>query len=335
MLQSRFRQCLQRINLGDRMHFMVNIVFMGTPEFAVPSLRALMETQQVVGVVTQPDRPAGRGRQLRPSPIKQVALEANIPVYQPKSLKKDEAVAPIAAWQPDLIVVAAFGQILRPNLLDLPPHGCLNVHASLLPRWRGASPIQHAILAGDAKTGVTLMQMDVGLDTGDMFVMEELPIVADETAVSLHDKLAALGAQMLTTHLDDILAGRISPTLQDDDNSTYAPMISKADGVIDWSRSSIEIDRQIRAMTPWPSATTIWDGTLLKIIDAAPVSLNQANYEVGEVVAVGETAVVATGNGGIQLNNIQLAGKRATLVGDFLRGNAQFIGSRLGLEDTL
>ncbi len=172
-------------------------VFMGTPDFAVPSLKKLIETQEVVGVVTQPDRPAGRGKKLRPSPVKAVAEQAGIPIYQPKSLRCEAAAEPLRQWQPDMIIVAAFGQILRPHVLDLPPQGCLNVHASLLPRWRGASPIQHAIMAGDAETGVTLMQMDVGLDTGAMFVRQAIPIRSDETAASFHDRLAELGAEMM------------------------------------------------------------------------------------------------------------------------------------------
>jgi methionyl-tRNA formyltransferase len=176
---------------------MTRIVFMGTPDFAVPSLQKLIETQKVVGVITQPDRPAGRGRQPQPPPVKVTAVNANIPIYQPKSLRREEAAAPLRDWQPDVIIVAAFGQILRPHVLDLPPLGCLNVHASLLPRWRGASPIQHAILAGDAETGVSLMKMDVGLDTGPVYVMRAIPIEAEETAVTLHDKLAQLGADMV------------------------------------------------------------------------------------------------------------------------------------------
>ncbi|MFQ5419036.1 MAG: methionyl-tRNA formyltransferase, partial [Anaerolineae bacterium] len=244
---------------------MARIVFMGTPDFAVPGLQKLIETHQVVGVVTQPDKPAGRGKQLRPSPVKIIAQSANIPLYQPKSLRSEEAAAPLRQWQPDIIIVAAFGQILRPHVLDLPPHGCLNIHASLLPRWRGASPIQHAILAGDAETGVTLMRMDVGLDTGPMFVQQAVPIRADETAATLHDRLAALGADMLAAHLNDILHGRLTPTPQNDDDSTYAPMIKKGDGRLDWTKTAVALDRHIRAMTPWPGAFTEWDGRLLKI----------------------------------------------------------------------
>ncbi len=303
---------------------------MGTPAFAVPGLRTLIEQHDVVGVVTQPDRPAGRGRQLRPSPVKQLALEANIPVYQPKSLRKEAMAKPLHEWQPDLIVVTAFGQILRPHVLELPPLGCVNVHASLLPRWRGASPIQHAILVGDVESGVTLMQMDVGLDTGPILVREAIPLAADETAVSLHDKLAELGAQMLAQHLGDIINGRIQPTPQDNAQSTYAPMISKEDGRLNWRQTAVELDRHIRAMTPWPGATTSWQGKRLKIVSARPVEGFDDGDAVGNVSRMGKTAVVGTGNGRLQLQQIQLAGKRAMLMNDFLRGHPDFIGATLG-----
>ncbi|MEJ2746526.1 MAG: methionyl-tRNA formyltransferase [Anaerolineae bacterium] len=309
---------------------MTRIVFMGTPDFAVPGLKKLIATQEVVGVVTQPDRPAGRGKQLRPSPVKIAAEAANIPVYQPQSLRSEEAAEPLRQWQPEMIVVAAFGQILRPHVLELPPLGCLNVHASLLPRWRGASPIQHAIMAGDTETGVTLMKMDVGLDTGPMFVQQAIPIRPDETAASLHDRLAELGAVMLGEHLDDIVNGRIPPTPQDDNLSTYAPMISKADGKLDWHRTSAELDRHVRAMTPWPGAFTIWEGQLLKVLAAEPVYGRLPSGAPGEVVMVEETAVVRTQDGGLALNQIQLAGKRAMSSTEFWRGRPDFNGSKLG-----
>ena len=302
---------------------------MGTPDFSVPSLRKLIATQEVVGVVTQPDRPAGRGKQLRPSPVKVVAEAANIPVYQPKSLRKEEAAAPLRDWKPDVIVVAAFGQILRPHVLDLPPHGCINVHASLLPRWRGASPIQHAILAGDAETGVCLMQMDPGLDTGPVYVCQSVPIAPTETAASLHDKLAAAGAELTGQHLDDILQGKIPPRPQNDDESTYAPMISKEDGRLEWTDTAVNLDRRIRAMTPWPGAFTYWDGKLLKIKEASLADMKLPSGQIGEVVAVGGETAVLTEDGGIQLQTIQLEGKKAMPVDEFLRGQPDFIGAIL------
>ncbi|MEZ4594607.1 MAG: methionyl-tRNA formyltransferase [Chloroflexota bacterium] len=311
---------------------MSNVVFMGTPDFAVPVLQMLIKTQTVVGVVTQPDRPAGRGKQLRPSPVKIAAEEAGIPVYQPKSLRSEEAAQPLRDWQPDIIVVAAFGQILRPHVLELPPHGCLNIHASLLPRWRGASPIQHAILAGDAATGVCLMQMDVGLDTGAVYACASTPISPTETAASLHDRLAELGATLLATHLDDILAGKLTAAPQNDEQSTYAPMISKEDGRLDWHQTSAEIDRRIRAMTPWPGAFTTWQGELLKIKAASVGNGRFSTSSPGQVIAYEAGAAVLTADGAIVLEEIQLAGKRVTAVSDFLRGYDTFIGSTLGAD---
>ena len=303
---------------------------MGTPEFAVPSLEALIDTQTVVGVVTQPDRPAGRGRTVRPSPIKVAAEAAGLPIYQPPSLREREAAEPLHAWAPEVIVVAAFGQILRPHVLDLPPCGCLNVHASLLPRWRGASPIQHAILAGDEETGVSLMQMDAGLDTGPVYAQETVPIRPDETAQTLHDRLAELGAQMLRTHLDAILAGELAARPQDEEASTYAPMIKKEDGRIDWTASAVQLERHVRAMTPWPSAFTMWDGTRLKILAARAVEAGEVPAgEPGQVTGDQESIVVVAGEGGLQLLEVQLSGREAMAAAAFVRGRPEFIGSQL------
>ena len=309
---------------------MIRIVFMGTPDFAVPSLQKLIETQQVVGVVTQPDRPAGRGRQPTPPPVKVLTEAAGIPLYQPKSLRSEEAVEPLRVWQPEMIVVAAFGQILRPHLLALPPLGCVNVHASLLPRWRGASPIQYALLVGDSETGVSLMQMDVGLDTGPVYVQQAIPIAADETAASLHDKLAELGAAMVGKHLTEIGQGTLVATPQNNADSTYAPMIKKEDGQLEWQQTSEALERRIRAMTPWPGAFTLWQGQLLKVIRASVVKGRLPADQPGKVVAWGDTAVVLTQNGGLALQEIQLAGKRAMATADFLRGRPELIGSKLG-----
>jgi methionyl-tRNA formyltransferase len=308
---------------------MARIVFMGTPAFALPALTALIDTQTVVGVVTQPDRPAGRGNQLRPSPVKQEAAARGIPVYQPPSLKKVEAAEPLLAWEPDLIVVAAFGQILRPHVLYLPAHGSLNVHASLLPRWRGASPIQHALLAGDAETGISLMQMDEGLDTGPVYIQEALTIAPLDTAATLHDRLAELGGQMLRDHLDEILAGRLTAEPQDDSRATYAPLIQKESGALDWWRSSELLDRQIRAMTPWPGAFTHWRGELLRIVQARPVAGTLPDGQPGLVVTRNDEVIVLTGDGGLRLQQLQLAGKRAMAADAFVRGHADFVGSDL------
>jgi methionyl-tRNA formyltransferase len=309
---------------------MARVIFMGTPEFAVPVLQTLIATQTVVGVVCQPDKPAGRGRQLRPPPVKLAAEAADIPVYQPKSLRREEAAAPLHEWRPDVIVVAAFGQILRPHVLDLPPRGCLNVHASLLPRWRGASPIQHALLAGDATTGVTLMRMDEGLDTGPMYVQEALAISPDETAATLHDRLAALGGDMLRRHLDDILAGRIAPTPQPEVGVTYAPLIAKDAGRLDWTRDAAELDRLARAMTPWPGAFTAWGDETLKVLRARPAVAALPDGPPGLVARTAEGIVVRAGRGGLRLDEVQLAGKRAMPAEEFARGRPEFAGSVLG-----
>ncbi|HIP73679.1 MAG TPA: methionyl-tRNA formyltransferase [Anaerolineae bacterium] len=315
------------------MHGMSKVVFMGTPDFAVPALQKLIEMQTVVGVVTQPDKPAGRGKKLRPSPIKVTAQAAGIPVYQPKSLRREEAAAPLREWQPDVIVVAAFGQILRPHVLELPPHGCVNVHASLLPRWRGASPIQHAILAGDAETGVCLMQMDMGLDTGPVYVCRSAPITPTDTAATLHDRLAGLGAELLGTYLDDIVDGRIFPTPQDDSQSTYAPMIKKEDGRLNWSHSAVELERRVRAMTPWPGAFTNWRGNMLKIKAAQIYAGSVPAEPPGLVIERQGEVIVCTGDGGLRLLEVQLAGKKAMSVADFWRGHQDFAGSVLGSAD--
>jgi methionyl-tRNA formyltransferase len=305
-------------------------------------LQTLIRRGQVVGVVTQPDRPAGRGQQLHPPPVKVTAEAANLPVYQPKSLRSEEAAAPLRDWQPDLIVVAAFGQILRPHVLDLPPYGCLNIHASLLPRWRGASPIQHAILAGDRETGVSLMRMDVGMDTGPVYVQQAIPIHADETAATLHDSLSQLGAGMLDQYLDEILAGRLQAQPQEDNQATYAPLIKKEAGQINWQQPAAVLDRLIRAMTPWPGAFTTWQGKMLKVLRAVSIGGTQGNLpsqgegrNSGELKRAGEPGevlvggVVRTGDGGLQLLEVQLEGKKATPIADFLRGRPELVGGRL------
>ncbi|MEM8862243.1 MAG: methionyl-tRNA formyltransferase [Chloroflexota bacterium] len=308
------------------------VVFMGTPDFAVPSLKALIDNPSVdvVGVVTQPDRPAGRGNKLKPPPVKVAAEAADIPVYQPKSLRKEAAAQPLRDWAPDLIVVTAFGQILRPHVLELPRLGCINVHASLLPRWRGAAPIQAAILHGDVRTGVTLMQMDVGLDTGDMLFVDGFELDPAETASTLHDKLAQLGYDMLQAHLPAILGGEIEPQQQDDALATYAPKIEKTDGLIKWGQSTAGIERRHRAMTPWPGSFTQWNGKNLRIHKMSIVQDVETDLEPGTVAKQGSDIVVTSADGLIRLEGIQLEGKKRTAPADFINGRPEFLGAVLG-----
>jgi methionyl-tRNA formyltransferase len=311
---------------------MARIVFMGTPEFAAPVLEALVDAHQVVGVVTQPDRPAGRGRRLVPSPVKQLAVERGLPTFQPNSLRPPEAVTHLATWEPDVIVVAAFGQILRQDVLDLPPHGCLNVHASLLPRWRGAAPIAAAILAGDEITGVTIMQMDAGLDTGPTLSQGEVLIRPDDTRATLEQRLARLGAELLVDTLPAYLSGNVVPRNQPDEGTTYARQLCKEDGLLDWSLPAIELGRRVRAFTPWPGAFTTWHGQRLKVLQATPLPATRQDVPPGTVVTLGDGAAAVTGSGALSLEEVQLAGKRSIDINAFLRGQRGFIGSRLGKQ---
>jgi methionyl-tRNA formyltransferase len=306
------------------------VVFMGTPDFAVPTLRSLIAhaDYEVAGIVTQPDRPAGRGQSLRPSPVKEVAEAAGIPLFQPKTLRTPEAIAQLRAWQPEVIVVAAFGQILRQDVLDLPRHGCLNIHASLLPRWRGAAPIQAAIRAGDAESGITIMVMDAGLDTGPLLSQRAIRLDPHETGQTLHDKLAPLGASLLLETLPAYLDGMIQPRPQPHDESiTLAPQIKKEEGAIDWSTSAAAIDRLVRAFTPWPGTYTFWNDRLLKVI-AGEAAEGQA--APAQVLAHGDGIAIGTGDGLYVPILLQLAGKKALPTADFLRGNPAIINSRLG-----
>lgn len=296
------------------------IVFMGSPDFALPTLRALARHFAVVGVLTQPDRPAGRGRKLLPPPVKTLAREFGIPVVQPRRLHKSpEAMAQLRAWTPDVIVVAAFGQILKPDVLDLPPHGCINIHASLLPRWRGAAPINAAILHGDAETGITIMKMDVGLDTGPILSQRAIPIGADETAGVLFDKLASLGAELLVETLPRYLNGEITPQKQDDSLATYAPMLKKSDGELDFTRPALELARQVRAFNPWPGTYLQKAGKPLKVRAAHPVDDVKSPGAGVPVVHAGFPAV-GTSQGLLVLDEVQPQGKRAMSGDAFLRG---------------
>jgi len=306
---------------------------MGTPDFAVPALEALDSAHQVTGVVTQPDRAVGRGRRVVPSAVKRVALERDLPLFQPQSLRLPAAVAQLAAWEPDIIVVAAFGQILRQDVLNLPLHGCINVHASLLPRWRGAAPISAAILAGDEVTGVTVMRMDAGLDTGPILAQREEPIHPDDTSVTLGERLARLGADLLVETLPAYLAGNLAPQPQPEEGITRAAQLRKNDGLLDWSLPALELDRRVRAFTPWPGTFTTWRGRRLKILRAAPLPGWRGDAPPGTVITLADGYAVATGNGALRLGKVQLAGKRPMDITPFLCGQHDCVGSRLGVAE--
>ncbi|MBL8055160.1 MAG: methionyl-tRNA formyltransferase, partial [Anaerolineales bacterium] len=279
----------------------VRLVYMGTPDFAVPSLRALTALGQVVGVVTQPDRPAGRGQKLSPPPVKQFALAAGLPIIQPARLREPEAMAQLTAWQPDLIVVAAFGQLLKPAVLDLPRWGCLNVHASLLPRWRGAAPIAAALLAGDAETGVTLMRMDPGLDTGPLLARRAEAIRPDDTTPALTARLAEAGAALLAEQLPAYLRGELRAEPQDPALATYAPQLKKEDGRLDFSQPAEALARRVRALLPWPAAFALWQGQPFKILRAAPLP-DAGPAEPGLVFQAEQGPAVACGQGALRLD---------------------------------
>ncbi len=300
---------------------------MGTPAFAVPSLRALAQHYPVVGVVTQPDRPAGRGQQVLATPVKKAALELGLPILQPRKLSEPAAMTQLAAWKPDLIAVAAFGQILRPAVLDLPPYGCVNVHGSLLPRYRGAAPMPAAILAGDSKTGVTIMQIALGVDAGPILATRATPITPDDTAATLAVRLAGIGADLLIETLPAYLAGTLLPQPQEEALATYAPQLTKEDGHLNFARPAAELERRVRACTPWPGAFALWHGQPIKILRAA---LAEAEGAPGMVIEGQEGPVVCCQPGGLRLLDVQAAGKRPLPALAFMHGARGFIGSKLG-----
>lgn len=300
------------------------IVFMGSPDFALPTLQALHDSFDVVGVVTQPDRPAGRGRELRPPDVKVLADELGLPVIQPKTLKSPEALDQLAAWAPDVIVVAAFGQLLRENVLNLPPFGCVNVHASLLPRWRGASPVQAAVLHDDA-SGVTIMQMGKGLDTGPILSQSAMAIPPTMTAGELFDRLAVMGAQLLVETLPGYLAGDIMPQPQDEALATYAPKIEKADGELDLTQPAVALARKVRAYHPWPGTFHSFEGQNLKVHRAFALPGKAA--KPGQRVVVDDKPAWGTGEGLLVLGEVQLAGKSRVSGEAFLRGAKNWLSA--------
>lgn len=312
----------------------LRLIFAGTPEFAVPCLTALLDAgQTVIGVYTQPDRPAGRGRQLQMSPVKTAALAHGLPVYQPESLKRDpEAVATLQALGADLMVVVAYGLLLPQTVLDAPRLGCVNVHASLLPRWRGAAPIQRAMLAGDAETGICIMRMEAGLDTGPVYHRVSTPIDAQMSGGQLHDRLAALGAQALLEALPEIAAGTRSPEPQDDSQATYAHKLTKDEAAIDWQQPAALIARQVRAFDPWPVAYTQLDGASVRIWSAEAEDDANCSAAVtpGTVLSAERRGIrVATGSGVLRLTRLQPPGKKPMSAAEYLNAR-QLEGARFG-----
>jgi len=312
----------------------MRIVFMGTPEFSVPPLEYLIKSEyQVVGVYTQPDKPTGRGRTLEQLPVKRVALQHGLELFQPVKLRNPDEVARLAALKPDLILVAAFGQILPQSVLDIPKFGCLNIHPSLLPEYRGATPIPAAILAGDKETGVTIMLMDAGMDTGPIISQIIVGIEPDDTTESLTTRLAQAGVRLLGEALPLWFEGSLKPQPQDGSKATYTKPVTKDDGTIDWQMSAVEISRRIRAFHPWPGCYTWWQGKLLKVLEAVALH-KEGSLTPGKVVdlASGQPAVVGveTGDGILGLLRIQLEGKRALTASEFLLGQRAFVGSTLG-----
>jgi methionyl-tRNA formyltransferase len=319
----------------------MKIIFMGTPDFAVAALDALCaDGQDVILAVTQPDRQKGRGRKMIPTPVKECAQKWNVPVYQPLRIREPEAIERIRSLEPDLIVVAAFGQILPQELLDIPRLGCINIHASLLPALRGAAPIQWAVINGDEQSGITLMQMDAGLDTGDILFQESVPIGPEETGESLYEKLAVLGGRMIVEHLSAIEAGDIHPVKQDNEKSSYAPMLRKEMGEIDWTMSAQAIERRLRGMLPWPGAYTMFEGHVLKIWKAKAMDIpekipgsDQAALPAapGTVLYTDKKAVyAAAGEGMLALLEVQAEGKKRMGTDAFLRGTKISPGTVLG-----
>ena len=315
----------------------LKIVFMGTPDFAVGALQAIIEAgHQVSAVVTQPDKPKGRGKELQMTPVKACAAAHNIPVFQPGKIKEPEAVEVLRSYEADIFVVAAFGQILSEEILSMPKYGCVNIHASLLPKYRGAGPIQWAIIDGEQESGVTIMQMEKGLDTGDMLLQKEVEIDPKETGDSLHDKLAAAGAELIVEALPKIAAGQLTPRKQNDAESCYAKMLQKSMGRIDWNMTADKLDCLIRGLISWPGASTTFRGKNLKIWEEEPVMEGDFSVSISEslpgtIVCVEKEAFyVQTKEGVLKVLSVQIEGKKRMAVKDFLLGYPIKAGECLG-----
>ncbi|WP_457755995.1 methionyl-tRNA formyltransferase [Thermodesulfatator indicus] len=306
----------------------LRIIFMGTPAFAVPILKALLTREdEVVAVVTQPDKPAGRGKRLTPPPVKLVAQEKGVPVFQPAKIKDQEFLETLKKLLPDVIVVAAYGKILPKEVLEIPRFGCINVHASLLPKFRGAAPINWAIIAGEKETGITIMQMDEGMDTGDILLMEKIPILPEDTAGTLHDKLAQLGAKLINEALDRLKEGKLFPQKQPDEGVSYAPMLRKEDGLIDFNKPARELANLIRGLDPWPTAYAYFRGKLVKFFSP---EFDERDYgPPGEILGLSQgKLLVGTGKGLLKIGELQLEGKKRITAQEFWRGYRPKPGER-------
>ncbi|MBQ9866504.1 MAG: methionyl-tRNA formyltransferase [Lachnospiraceae bacterium] len=310
----------------------MKIVYMGTPDFSVGPLKALIEAGHEISlVVCQPDRPKGRSKEPSPCPVKECALEYGLKIFQPERIKRAEAVEELKKYPADVFVVAAFGQILSKEILDMPRFGCLNIHASLLPQYRGAAPIQYAVINGDEKSGVTIMQMDEGIDTGDILLQREVAIDADETGGSLFDKLSVLGSELITEALSALETGSLSPVKQDGSKATHVGMLTKEDGRINWFRSAQEIERLIRGTDPWPGAYTSLHSKVLKIWKAEVVDAEEDKGAQGMVVGVDKDSfLVACGRGVLKIKELQIEGRKRMSCADFLRGVRIETGEHLG-----
>lgn len=308
----------------------MKIIFMGTPDFAAASLEALIDSRhEIQAVVTQPDKPKGRKGELTPSPVKVVAEGKGIKVYQPLKVRDEEFVKTLRAYNPDVMVVVAFGQIIPLSILKMPKYGCVNIHGSLLPKYRGAAPIQWAVLDGEKETGITTILMDEGIDTGDILLKKTIKIDADETSGSLFDKLKALGAETILETLDELEKGSITPTKQGESPTAYAKMLTKAMGLIDFTRSAKELDCFVRGMDPWPSAYTLLAGKTLKLWKVRAV---EGGGKAGSVIEIGkESFTIACGEGAIEVLEVQLEGKKRMSAGDFLKGSTLNKGQELGV----
>lgn len=308
----------------------MKIIFMGTPDFAAASLEALIASRhEIQAVVTQPDKPKGRKGELTPSPVKVVAEEKGIKVYQPLKVRDEEFVETLRAYNPDVIVVVAFGQIIPLSILKMPKYGCVNIHGSLLPKYRGAAPIQWAVLDGEKETGITTILMDEGIDTGDILLKKTIKIDTDETSGSLFDKLMALGAETILETLDELEKGSLTPIKQGESPTAYAKMLTKAMGLIDFTRSAKELDCFVRGMDPWPSAYTLLAGKTLKLWKVRAV---EGGGKAGSVIEIGkESFTIACGEGAIEVFEVQLEGKKRMSAGDFLKGSTLNIGQELGV----